>query len=117
MESDTRIGEQIRRAREMRGWTQQQLSALVRVSRPMISRYESGHDEPSIEILARIAVSLGTTISIDGYRLVFSSDGDIEPDRVEQLCFDYDKETVFEAAIVKIRPTRGKLSITAILVA
>lgn len=51
--------EQIRKLREARGWTQEQLSHEAGVSQAMISAAESGKRVPRLRWLAKIAKALG----------------------------------------------------------
>lgn len=48
------IGEQVRAARETRGWSQAKLASQVGCSRPYISRVESGSRDVSIDVLRRL---------------------------------------------------------------
>jgi transcriptional regulator with XRE-family HTH domain len=53
------IGEKIREARVERGITQDRLAELLHSKQNTISQWESGVNEPSIEIIRQIAKILG----------------------------------------------------------
>ena len=54
------IGESIKQARLAAGLTQEELANKLNTTKSAISRYEQGKREPSLAILARIAIALGT---------------------------------------------------------
>jgi len=56
------LGERIRDFRKRRGYSQDKLGISVSVTASAVSAYELGERTPSIEILAKIAKTLGTTI-------------------------------------------------------
>ena len=53
-----RIGNLIRDARKHRGWTQQQLADVLGTSQSAVNRIERGHQNLSLEMLARIGEAL-----------------------------------------------------------
>ena len=57
-----RIGNLIRDARKHRGWTQQQLSEVLATSQSAVNRIERGHQNLSLEMLARIGEALDSEI-------------------------------------------------------
>src|SRR3954466_11570334 len=57
-----RIGNLIRDARKHRGWTQQQLAEVLATSQSAINRIERGHQNLSLEMLARIGEALDSEI-------------------------------------------------------
>jgi len=57
-----RIGNLIRDARKHRGWTQQQLADVLSTSQSAINRIEKGHQNLSLEMLARIGEALDSEI-------------------------------------------------------
>src|SRR6187431_3797499 len=57
-----RIGNLIRDARKHRGLTQQQLAELLATSQSAINRIERGHQNLSLEMLARIGEALDSEI-------------------------------------------------------
>jgi transcriptional regulator with XRE-family HTH domain len=56
------LAENIRRIRERRGLTQQELSDLSGVPRPTIANLESGAANPTLSVLLRVADSLSATV-------------------------------------------------------
>src|SRR3954449_454906 len=58
----SRIGNLIRDARKHRGWTQQQLAEVLATSQSAINRIERGHQNLSLEMLARIGEALDSEI-------------------------------------------------------
>lgn len=56
------LAEQIRSARERRGWTQEQLAVHADVSRSTIQNLENGRRSPHRGSLNRIADALGVTV-------------------------------------------------------
>jgi UDP-N-acetylglucosamine 1-carboxyvinyltransferase len=57
-----RIGNLIRDARKHRGWTQQQLADTLTTSQSAVNRIERGHQNLSLEMLARIGEALDSEI-------------------------------------------------------
>src|SRR3546814_4127713 len=57
-----RIGNLIRDARKHRGLTQQQLADLLGTSQSAVNRIERGHQNLSLEMLARIGSALDSEI-------------------------------------------------------
>ena len=57
-----RIGNLIRDARQHRGLTQQQLAELLSTSQSAINRIEKGHQNLSLEMLARIGEALDSEL-------------------------------------------------------
>src|SRR5688500_17945817 len=57
-----RIGNIIRDARKHRGYTQQQLADLLSTSQSAVNRIERGHQNLSLEMLARIGAALDSAI-------------------------------------------------------
>src|ERR671920_583819 len=58
----SRIGMLIRDARKHRGWTQQQLADVLATSQSAVNRIERGHQNLSLEMLARIGEALDSEI-------------------------------------------------------
>ena len=56
------IGSRIAHLREQRGWTQEQLSSLLGISRAALSHYEKSRREPDTETLSKVADIFGVTI-------------------------------------------------------
>src|SRR6187397_1611076 len=57
-----RIGNLIRDARKHRGYTQQQLADLLNTSQSAVNRIERGHQNLSLEMLARIGAAVDSEI-------------------------------------------------------
>jgi UDP-N-acetylglucosamine 1-carboxyvinyltransferase len=57
-----RIGNLIRDARKHRGWTQQQLADVLSTSQSAVNRIERGHQNLSLEMLARVGEALDSEI-------------------------------------------------------
>lgn len=64
-------GQRIREVREMRGWTQEELSEIAKVNVQQINRYENNKNQPNADILKRLAAAL--RVSAD-YLLGLTSD-------------------------------------------
>ncbi|WP_310377537.1 helix-turn-helix transcriptional regulator [Flavobacterium sp.] len=60
----TKIGETIREIREKRGYNQEQLSEIMKVSRTTISKIESGKFNCSIDYLSKFSWFLEFDISL-----------------------------------------------------
>jgi UDP-N-acetylglucosamine 1-carboxyvinyltransferase len=58
----SRIGNLIRDARKHRGWTQSQLADVLATSQSAVNRIERGHQNLSLEMLARIGEALDSEI-------------------------------------------------------
>src|SRR6476620_12462443 len=56
------IGGMIRDARKHRGWTQQQLADVLATSQSAVNRIERGHQNLSLEMLARIGEALDSPL-------------------------------------------------------
>ena len=56
------FGENLRKLREMRNITQEQLAEKADIARTMIGRYETTDQLPSLDTLVRVADALGTSI-------------------------------------------------------
>jgi UDP-N-acetylglucosamine 1-carboxyvinyltransferase len=57
-----RIGKLIRDARQHRGWTQQQLADVLNTSQSAVNRIERGHQNITLEMVARIGEALDSEI-------------------------------------------------------
>src|SRR3989337_3004872 len=57
-----RIGNLIRDARKHRGWTQSQLAEVLNTSQSAVNRIERGHQNLSLEMIARIGEALDSEI-------------------------------------------------------
>ena len=52
------FGENLKRVRNERGMTQEEMAALLHTSKQVISRYENGHRTPRVDVVARYAEGL-----------------------------------------------------------
>ena len=55
-------GPRLRLARQMRGFSQQQLAGMAGVSRQAVSAVEAGHSDPSLRVALALAAALGMTV-------------------------------------------------------
>ncbi|ANY74553.1 Transcriptional regulator [Paenibacillus lactis] len=55
-------GSRIAKLREQKGWTQEELSELIGISRASLSHYEQNRRKPNLETLTRLADIFETTI-------------------------------------------------------
>ena len=56
------LGDNIRKYRKMQNLSQERLAEILGVSRQSISLWETGKTQPSLDILATLASTLGVTI-------------------------------------------------------
>lgn len=59
-----RIGEEVRRLREERGWSQRELAERMGATQSVIARLEAGGVEPTIATLDRVAAALKVELDI-----------------------------------------------------
>lgn len=52
------LGKNIRQLRELKGFTQQNLSDAIEISQKSLSRIESGQNSPTFELLQKICIDL-----------------------------------------------------------
>lgn len=55
------FGQNIRKHRKERGWTQEQLAFEAGVKRAYLSEVENGHRNVSLDVVEKLASALGTT--------------------------------------------------------
>ena len=67
MKREVQIGENIKRIREKKGYSQEQLGRLANCSQKTISRYERGEVKMKIAILESIARALEVDLEELGY--------------------------------------------------
>lgn len=58
------VGKQYARARKDKGLTQQQVADISGIKRPNIARLEGGKHSPTVDMLARVANSMGMMLEI-----------------------------------------------------
>lgn len=56
------FGEKLKKEREKRGWSQIELSEKIHVSRQSVSKWETGKNYPSIEVIIDLSDLFGITI-------------------------------------------------------
>ena len=56
------FGERLKQEREKRGWSQTDLSEQIHVSRQSVSKWETGKNYPSIEVIIDLSDLFGITI-------------------------------------------------------
>jgi transcriptional regulator with XRE-family HTH domain len=106
------LGKLIRAARESRGLNQQELADRLETSRPSISAYENGKTAPPVDLVAKISKILEVDFTVAGF--VIGREQSASPKlAIEQLCLEFDTECVFEGAVVKIKPSKETILITA----
>jgi transcriptional regulator with XRE-family HTH domain len=57
------VGARVRKLREAKGFTQEQLAAAARMKRSNISRIEAAKHRPTLETLERIAKALNASVA------------------------------------------------------
>jgi transcriptional regulator with XRE-family HTH domain len=107
------LAEQIKNARESASLTQSELARRLKVSRQMVSRYETGQDVPAFEILASIARTLETGFQVQGLQLVAENPSQRLKSLPKQLRLDFEKAQQFRGAVISITPSEGQILITA----
>lgn len=109
------IGQQIREARLSAGLSQEDIGDLIGKCRQMVRQYEEGSAPISADALAKIAIRLGMSeVNVNGHRFVIQQRDEGEAtETAEQLRLDFDKEHVFEGAVLKTTATKTTISITA----
>lgn len=84
MATDPHIGTRIRRARERKRWTQQQLADAIGVNIKSVDNWENGRTRPRGSIGA-LEVVLGTTLGDDAAAAVAAGSEDAQMDRLKSL--------------------------------
>jgi transcriptional regulator with XRE-family HTH domain len=106
------LAENLRRLREARGLTQQELSDASGVPRPTLAHLESGSANPTLSVLARVAVTLGVAmeelVAAPPAMLSFHAGGGLvqheQPGaRVRELCPDSGAGVVIERIELSVR--------------
>jgi len=113
------LGQQIRDARKSKHLSQKALGDAIGKSRTIITRYESGSDAPSVDVLGRIALALSMTeVNINGYRFAVTIPTDPgETQQSEQLRLEFEKDLIYRGSILEITATKVIVAITPIRVA
>lgn len=100
------LGSQIKRARVSLGLRQEDIAGQIGIATSSLSYYESGKKPIDFEILIAIAGALKTTFEARGFRLAPTNGATFPRILPKQLCLEFDKEHVFQATELSIRPTR-----------
>ena len=56
------FGDQLKKIRKKKGWTQPTLSEKSKISLPQIRRYEGNHTSPTSDLIRKLALTLNVTI-------------------------------------------------------
>lgn len=57
-------GALVREHREALGWSQSELARVAGTRQPVISRIESGHANPTVDMLTRLADAMGAELTL-----------------------------------------------------
>jgi DNA-binding XRE family transcriptional regulator len=106
------LGDQIKEARERIGLSQDQLAAATKLSRQTINLCENGRRGPSLPAFARLAFTLRATLYISGYQVRVHRRGKSKH-VPQQFCLPFGRSHKYAGAILKIRPTKARLTIEA----
>lgn len=63
-DSKQRVGKKIREARKAKGFTQEDLAKLLDVSRVVVSDYETGKQNLTLDTIDRVANALGIEAAV-----------------------------------------------------
>jgi len=107
------LGRQIKQERESAGLTQAELAVQLDVSRQMVSRYETGHDAPAVDVLVEIARILDIEFQVKGISLRFEQASKRPRVLHKQLKLEFEKPRRFDRAQIEITPIEGKILIKA----
>ncbi len=103
------LNENIRNFRKESGLSQEELAAKIHVVRQTVSKWEKGYSVPDSDLLRRLAIELGVTVSD-----LLGESGDSDEDSIpEQLEIINDKL----ANVVKSRKRNFKIIIAVLLLA
>lgn len=62
MDVRARVGRNMKRLREVRGWSQEELADQAGIHRTYVSGVERGVRNPTVTVLEKLAVALGATL-------------------------------------------------------
>lgn len=62
MDVRARVGRNMKRLREARGWSQEELADQAGIHRTYVSGVERGVRNPTVTVLEKLAVALGATL-------------------------------------------------------
>jgi DNA-binding XRE family transcriptional regulator len=106
------LGDQMREARDGKGWTQQELAEKVGLTRFSIIGYESGKGNPEFQVVAEIAAALETEFNALGCT-IGPKDVIRRLPPAEQLCLEFDRDHTYLAKLT-IRASSKSVSITTV---
>lgn len=110
------LGEQIRRARQAAGFSQERLAETLSVSREQLSNYENGKSAPPVNVVSEIIIALRVDFVVGGCRICLDDLKQRSAQPIpQQMCFAYDTEHRFSPATVTIRPTEHSIHISAVV--
>ena len=67
------IGENIKKFRLEKGWTQEQLGKLLNISQTMVAQYENNKRKPKLETLQKISTALDVPVYILDDRIKYTT--------------------------------------------
>jgi len=110
------LGEQIRKARNAAGISQERLAGTLSVTREQLSNYENGRCAPPVNVVTEIIATLRVDFVVGGCRIAMDDQKQrsVQP-APQQLCFTYDTEHRFSPATVTIKPTEHSIHIIAVI--
>lgn len=112
------LGKKISKLRDLRGLTQEQLSAKAKVARRTLQNIEGGKVmSPGVDIISALAKQLGTTVSeIIGEKSADESKNELIAKIVIGLpALDYDELNAVSSSIADLiaaRPSKSKTTLT-----
>jgi len=110
------LGEQIRKARNAAGISQERLAETLSVTREQLSNYENGRCAPPVNVVTEIVTALRVEFVVGGCRIALDDQKQRTVQPVpQQLCFAYDTEHRFSPATVTIKPTEHSIHISAVI--
>lgn len=62
MDVRARVGRNMKRLREARGWSQEELADQAGIHRTYVSGVERGVRNPTVTVLEKLAIALGATL-------------------------------------------------------
>ena len=105
------LGRQILQARERLGLSQDQLAAATKLSRQTINLCENGRRGPSVPAFVRLASALRTQLHVSGHNVrVERGRRERAP---EQFCLPFGITRIYSGAVLKVHPTKARLTIEA----
>lgn len=88
------VGENIKKFRLEKGWTQEQLGKLLNISQTMVAQYENNKRKPKLETIQKIADALDVPVYILDDRIKYTTNH-------EKLSHIFDSTDSVDVAAVK----------------